>query len=456
MSSPARIVHIAWLSRVGGGELFLVDLLRALSRRGLEQELLCVGPGGELLDEVRRIGVRALRFRKSTRAGLVTLARLALALRRSRPGLVQTHGETGVFWGIPAAILAGVPRLCALVYQNSPGPRHKMLVMRRLLPRADRVLAGSADVARFLSTEVGLDPGRIEIVPCGIDVDRFLAGSGGGARVGVPSRGGCEPGRGGDEHGRGGDEHGRVGDEHGRGGDGPGRVGGEAARGGAFSDEEGALVVTVGRLVEQKGHAVLLDAFGRLLESRPAARLRIVGDGELRDALAARARELGIDGRVEFTGTVHPTLGVLRDADLFVFPSLWEPQGLAVLEAFAAGVPVIASRTGGIVDMVEDGSTGLLVEPGDAAGLAAAMNGLLADPARVRTLVDAARERVRDFDVSRIARRYERLYGSLLGSEAPVRRGGADEVRGGGIPGGEVPGAELPGGTSRGSGVTAP
>jgi glycosyltransferase involved in cell wall biosynthesis len=111
---------------------------------------------------------------------------------------------------------------------------------------------------------------------------------------------------------------------------------------------------------------------------------------------------------------VYPTGSILGQADLFIFPSLVEPQGLALLEAFAAGVPVVASRTGGIVEMLEDGEHGILVQPGDPDALADAIVALLADPSRGEAYVRSARRRVEDFDIHRIAGQYESLYSELI------------------------------------------
>ena len=155
MRSPGKIVHVAWLSQVGGGELFLLDLLEAIDSKQFDQELYCIGPGGELLERVSDFGVRVRRFPRATKLGMLTIWRLARALRAASPDVVQTHGEAGVFWGIPAARLARCPALCALIYQNYRESADKMAAMRLLLPRADMIIAGSRDVGRFLTREIG-------------------------------------------------------------------------------------------------------------------------------------------------------------------------------------------------------------------------------------------------------------------------------------------------------------
>jgi glycosyltransferase involved in cell wall biosynthesis len=172
--------------------------------------------------------------------------------------------------------------------------------------------------------------------------------------------------------------------------------------------------VTVGRLVAFKGHRTLIDAFALVRRRRPRARLTIVGDGPERVSLERQAADAGLAGSVRFAGTVYPTNDVLAQADVFVFPSLHEPQGLALLEAYAAAVPVVASRTGGIPEMLEHEVDGLLVDPGDAPGLAAAIQRLTEDEPLRSACVAHACSRLPAFDVEHLADQYLGLYEPLI------------------------------------------
>jgi glycosyltransferase involved in cell wall biosynthesis len=164
------------------------------------------------------------------------------------------------------------------------------------------------------------------------------------------------------------------------------------------------LVVAVGRLVDKKGFAYLIDAAPAILAAAPEARIAIGGGGDLRRPLEERARRAGVAGAVRFTGGLahHEVLALIAAADLFVMPSVRDPRGnvdglpIVVLEAMAAGVPVVATAVSGMGLAVADGDTGLLVPEKDPAALAAAVAGLLADPERARRLGEAGRRRVRD------------------------------------------------------------
>ncbi len=143
--------------------------------------------------------------------------------------------------------------------------------------------------------------------------------------------------------------------------------------------EDAPIVGVVARLEAEKGHRTLLDAWPDVLAAQPRAWLLIVGEGSERDALEAQAASLGITERVVFTGRREDVPAVTAALDVSVLPSYREAQGLSVLEAMALGRPVVASRVGGIPEMIEDGVSGLLVPPNDCEALAAAIVRLLSD-----------------------------------------------------------------------------
>lgn len=178
-------------------------------------------------------------------------------------------------------------------------------------------------------------------------------------------------------------------------------------------------VLFVGRLVERKGVAHLIEALAQL---RDHSRLVVVGDGPERPRLEARARELGVADRVLFRGKVSDAelRGAYQAADVFVLPSVLDSRGdteglgVVLLEAMNYGVPVIASRIGGIVDIVRDNETGILVSPGDAAALAAALRALLTDAPRARRLGEAGRKQLTEqFSWDAITARWEAVYRSV-------------------------------------------
>ena len=157
---------------------------------------------------------------------------------------------------------------------------------------------------------------------------------------------------------------------------------------------DGRVVGNIARLAEQKGHRFLLEAAPAVLKRHPDVRFVIVGDGELRPELEGRSGVLG--DRVALLGSRDDVPDLLASFDVFAFPSLYEGLGLAVIEAQAAGVPVVATQVGGIRENVVDGETGFLVPVGDADALAERICFCLDHPEEARRVGEKARRRVRE------------------------------------------------------------
>jgi len=176
------------------------------------------------------------------------------------------------------------------------------------------------------------------------------------------------------------------------------------------------IVLSVGRLHPVKGHDVLVSAFRAVVDRVPDARLVIVGEGHLRGALADRVGELNLSDHVQLDGQrgAADVRGWMSRALVYVLPSRSEGLPLSLLEAMAAGVPVVASRVGGVPEVLSD-NTGLMVPPEDACALAEAIAGILTAPADFIGMREAARRRVRAFDRSRSNAAYERLMLRLTG-----------------------------------------
>jgi glycosyltransferase involved in cell wall biosynthesis len=165
-----------------------------------------------------------------------------------------------------------------------------------------------------------------------------------------------------------------------------------------FSGVGKPRVLFVGRLAPQKGVDTLVEAAG-LLE-HPSAQVLLVGDGPERPALERVTERLGVGDRLRFEGFVtHDRLpAAMAHADVLVLPSLYEELGTVLLEAMQAGLPIVASETGRIPDVMEDGVNGLLVPPGDPEALARAIDRILSDGDLARRLSEGAHERGKDYD----------------------------------------------------------
>jgi len=166
---------------------------------------------------------------------------------------------------------------------------------------------------------------------------------------------------------------------------------------------------------ERKGHRFLLEAAQRLKAQGCRLQYRLAGDGSLRPSMEKTATRLGLKDDVQFLGFVSDIPTFLSQVDIFVLPSLFEGLGVSVLEAMAAGKAVIASRVGGLPELVIDSVTGLLVAPRDVEGLVNAISTLAGDKSLIRAMGDKGRERLKEkFTIEQTARQVEDYYYSLL------------------------------------------
>lgn len=179
------------------------------------------------------------------------------------------------------------------------------------------------------------------------------------------------------------------------------------------------LIVTISTVADYKDHPTLIEAATRLDDRQPAAHWVVCGEGRLLDAMREEVRRRGLSDRVHYLGFVPGARGLLPEASVFVLSSKTEGLGTSVLDAMAAGIPVAATRAGGIPEMIEHETNGLLSSVGDADALAGAVGRLLDDPTLARRLADEARVTVADFDILRTVEATERVYRETLARRRP-------------------------------------
>ncbi len=181
-----------------------------------------------------------------------------------------------------------------------------------------------------------------------------------------------------------------------------------------FQDDD-FLAVSVGRLDPQKNPLGLIDAFELAFRNDRRGHLLLAGDGSLREAAERRAAERGVGARVHFLGVQAEIADVLAASDLFVLSSDWEGTPLAVMEAMAAGLPVVATAVGGVPELVSEGETGLLAPAGDMQAFAGALSRLAAEPGMCAAMAGAARIRSQKFSVETMVAEYASLFERLAG-----------------------------------------
>ena len=175
------------------------------------------------------------------------------------------------------------------------------------------------------------------------------------------------------------------------------------------------IIAMVGTLKKVKGHCYMIEAMASIVPQYPELHLLLIGDGELREELQAQTSRLNLDRHVHFLGNRHDVPNLLAASDIFVLPSLWEGLSMALLEAMASSLPIVASEVSGTVQAIIPYETGLLVPPGDVQKLAEAIRQLLSDPGRAKAMGIAARRRVEaEFSAQRQVGEHIALFHRLL------------------------------------------
>jgi glycosyltransferase involved in cell wall biosynthesis len=363
-----KVLHVHKLTGVSGSEAHLLALLPALCERGVDARFLGLDvPGtdaGRFYEHLDRLGVPY----RSVRCGFDVSPRMARdavrAVRAEQPDLVHTHlVHADVYGGIAARVL-GIPTISTRHNDDRYLLGPFRYVDRAFARPARRLIAISDAVRRFLE-RAGHDPAKLVTIRYGLDELPAAPSDPTPAGAGIPA--------------------------------------------------EAPLAVAVGRLIEQKDHATLLRGFALVRAALPQARLAILGSGPLEAETRQLAAELGLEDAVTLPGRTD-IRDWLERADVFVHTSRWEGFGIVLLEAMLAGLPVVATRVSAVPEVVAEGETGLLVDPGDHTSLAAALGGLLADDARATALGEAGQRRARDeFSVGRMAERTLAVYDDALG-----------------------------------------
>ena len=356
-----HVLHVLPATGLGGMELVLSRLIPELTERGITHSVVCI-KGQESMPEMfpSAVSIHCMDARPHE---LFLPWRLRKILKIERPDVI--HARNWGSWPDPMlARLMVSPRLPFVfsfhgLTTTERMPRRRRIACRILARMTTEVLVVSEPSGRMLARDIGLPAERISMIPNGVDTGQFCP---------APPR--------------------------------PAR--------------KQVVLGTAGGLKPVKNHALLIRVLADLTAAGQDCELRIAGDGPERENLERLIARLGLTGRANLIGQCSDMPAFLADLDVFVLPSDSESHPNALLEAMACGLPCVATSVGGVPDVLDDGAVGVLVSPGQASEISAAIADLVRQPERRQALGAAARDRVCDlYDLDRMVEAYAKMYRRL-------------------------------------------
>jgi glycosyltransferase involved in cell wall biosynthesis len=365
-----RILYIIDSLNIGGAEMLLLSMLRGYQAQHHD---LCVAyfTHGPLYDDIRSLNIPVHRLSTHGLADPRAVLRTLALIRDWKPEVVHTHLIKSDLVGQVAAALASVPVRVSSVHSINPWRKKRVLsaISRRIASRTHAFIAVTEEVSEYTMRWSGYPAHKMVVIDNGVDLNRFDPST--VAPLDIIS----------------------------------------ALR----NAPDSLLIGMIGRLQPPKGHDVLLRAAADVLAACPQIRFVIIGDGPLRPQIEAQRSALGLDDQVILTGLERDIPGALAALDMVVFPSIWEGLPVALLEAMAMQLPIVATTVGGIPDVLAGERGGLLVPPSDPPALAAALIRLLRDAELRQALGSQAREIIeKRYSAAIMQQRVLALYQSIL------------------------------------------
>lgn len=376
MSDKPLVVHLIYRLDVGGLETLLIECINRMPPERYRHAIVCLTTSSAFENKITALDVAVYALHKQSGLSLATHVHFYKLIRRLKPAILHTYNLAAIEYHVMAA-MAGVPvRLHAEHGRDATDPHgknRKHNALRRMIaPLLHRFIPVSADLQHWLQHVVHIPARKLQLVPNGVDTERFTA----------------RP-------------------EH-------------CTTQSPFPFPPDSIVLgTVGRLQAVKDHHCLIDAFAQLRTLVPelAHRLRlvIVGDGPCSAALHQQVQALELHDVVWLPGARDDIALLMRHLSVFVMSSIAEGTPVTILEAMASGLPVVATRVGGIPEVVQPGHTGLLVDAQDALALANAMATYCVQPTLAKQHGAHGRARVEaHFSIKTTVATYLALYDQLL------------------------------------------
>lgn len=369
-----NVMHIIGGGEFGGAEQHIITLLKKLDRKKFNLHLCCLFPE-PLLTVARRENINVTYLEMNNKFDLKTIKKFAALIMEKDIDIVHTHGVRANFVGRLGArrvgskvvVVTTIHSLLKYDYPNTITRALNNFLEKLTAGRTNHFVAVSTALKEDLVTQ-GINEKKISVIHNGIDLSQFTPGKSDRLKKLIN----------------------------------------------LTSDEK--IIGMVARFHPVKGHRYFLEAAKILLSKEPNFKFVLVGDGD-NDYIKGISEQLNLDleKQVYLLGFQKDIVEIMRSLDLLVIPSLSEGFGLTAVEAMAIKVPVVASGVGGLLDIVKDGETGILVPPGNSVAISDAILNLIKNPQKSNTLVENAYHKVwQNFSQETMAKSTENLYAALV------------------------------------------
>ena len=384
MNSIPLVVHLIYKLDFGGLETLLVDCVNRMPEHKYSHAIICLTDYTEFSKKITRKDVEIFSLNKKPGLGLGTHFAIWKLFRKLKPSILHTYNLSAIEYTV-AATLAGVPiRVHAEHGRDTSDPegtnwKHNLL-RRLLIPFVDCFIPVSKDLQNWLRTRIHVPDAKNLLINNGVDIRQFCLNKGS-----------------------------------------------DTLRNESHFPANSFIIATVGRIQDVKNHAALIDAFILLREMLPAEksrlRLAIIGHGPLFAKIEKKIQEAGIADVVWLPGARDDVANLMPSFSVFAMTSIAEGTPVVILEAMASGLPIIATKVGGIPEVVIEGLTGTLVPAGDTTAFAKALSTYVVAPDTLAKQGAAGRKRVEDiYSVEAMLAAYTGLYDKLSAAKLNLRK----------------------------------
>jgi glycosyltransferase involved in cell wall biosynthesis len=376
---PQKVLHIVEDLKIGGLEKVIAAIVLHLDKNKYDVQVFCLVKGGAIADELITEGINVKILNLNSYYDPFQVISLAQLIRREAFHVIHSHGYFASTFVRLAAFMIRTPVMVTHIHSAYIQFKKRNFMIDRFLARfTDKIICVSRAVQRFVIKIEGIEKQKTCVIYNGADIPLIV------------------------------EKEGEI-----------------RRRRQQWGIEQYDIVITiVASLTENKGHKILLEAFNKVSQFLPSLKLLIVGDGFLKEDLKSRSLKFNIEKNVIFTGEQDHVQELLQISDLFVLSSLFrEGLSIALIEAIATGLPVVATNVGGNPEIIEDGANGFLVPPGNADRLAHAIKTLVSNP-DLRKRMGAQGRKIYEgkFKLSLMIQQIESLYDLLLGEKGAVSK----------------------------------